>query len=786
MKSLIIIVKSNFKRRILITLLAGLSISFSTLLFSASLAVLQSIQKPFDKLFDRLNASHIVMLFNIDENPPEKIRAWFASQPETERVTEPTPYYYCNGPVLFKNSKIDIQVQLTELGKDNQVQDKLLLLSGEDKSGPERSEIWLPKYLAMNNDIKLGDTLRIPIASGTKELIVSGLVADPHYGSGMINPTRAWLSPGELLFFLNISELKNTMLGVRLKQPENTQVLWERFNKQFHYTGTSLTYALFKNAYQSIYQIMGNVVLIFSLMAIIISMILVRNVVRISIFQDYKFIGVYKALGFTPGNILSTYLLHYLALSMLFIPVGLVGSFTAIKILTASIVEKLGSTGIDVPIGSLFLLTTVTILILILVTVLTTSMFAAKIKPSIAIRTGAPQPGKKKNISLKKVWNLNLPVEMLLGLHYLSISPKRIITQVLVVAVATFIISFSIDISFSFENLKHNKAAWGFENSDVQVTRKEAVIIPLTHAQMMELLKHERDIKNIVPFGYVSLSILSESDLPIEEIYGKAYGSDPAEVGLISLNGHHPKGEKDIALCINTARQLGKNVGDSINVWIEGQRLRFFIAGIYQDASNLGKGFRMHTKALQKLNPVFSPSQYCLTLYSHVDPAKFKQALLTKFGEAVSINQNIEDRIAQMGIIAGVKSALLSLSLFFVLILLLTIGNDMMSNILEHQKSFGILKSIGYTPFQIRSSLTWKSIFLTMNSLLIGISTALWITPHLMSSLSGGIGLVRFPYLINFYAILLQVPVTITLVALCSWWLSGRTETVSPRTLINA
>jgi len=318
------------------------------------------------------------------------------------------------------------------------------------------------------------------------------------------------------------------------------------------------------------------------------------------------------------------------------------------------------------------------------------------------------------------------------------------------------------------------------------VTRKEAVIIPLTHIRMMELLKSERDIKNIVPFTHASLSILSEDGFPIEEIYGKSYASDPAEVGLINLNGHHPKGEKDIALCINTARQLSKNVGDSINVWIEGQRSRFFIAGIYQDASNLGKGFRIHTKAIQKLNPVFSPSQYCLTLDSHVDPEKFKQALLTKFGEAISINLNIEDRIAQMGIITGVKSALLSLSLFFVLILLLTIGNDMMSNILEHLKSFGILKSIGYTPFQIRSSLTWKSIFLTMISLLIGISSALWITPHLMSSLSAGIGLVRFPYLINVYAILLQVPVTIALVAIYSWWLSVRTATVSPRSLINA
>ena len=44
------------------TLLTGLSLALAALLFSSGLAILQSIQQPFDKLFHTLNASHIVML----------------------------------------------------------------------------------------------------------------------------------------------------------------------------------------------------------------------------------------------------------------------------------------------------------------------------------------------------------------------------------------------------------------------------------------------------------------------------------------------------------------------------------------------------------------------------------------------------------------------------------------------------------------------------------------------------------------------------------------------------
>ena len=211
-------------------LLSGLFISLAALLFSSGLTILQGVQEPFDKVFNKLNASHIVMLYDAGTNNDGKIKDWFTRQPETGRVSEGSPFFLCNGPLLYKGNKMEGMIQLTEYTHDNAIQDQLQIIIGTHKKSPQHGEIWLPLYLANNFHIQIGDTIGIPASSGLYQVIVSATVADPHYGSGMVNPTRAWLAEGELSFFVPVVQLKQMMTGIRLKNPDSALLLWERFN----------------------------------------------------------------------------------------------------------------------------------------------------------------------------------------------------------------------------------------------------------------------------------------------------------------------------------------------------------------------------------------------------------------------------------------------------------------------------------------------------------------------------------------------------------------------------
>src|SRR5271169_5483414 len=108
MKAIFLVIKSNFRSKQLMILLTGLSIALAALLFSSGLAILKSIQEHFDKLFNKLNASHIVMLYDVNEHNTRELKDLFARQPETERVSDASPYFLCTGPLLHKGNKIEL------------------------------------------------------------------------------------------------------------------------------------------------------------------------------------------------------------------------------------------------------------------------------------------------------------------------------------------------------------------------------------------------------------------------------------------------------------------------------------------------------------------------------------------------------------------------------------------------------------------------------------------------------------------------------------------------------
>ncbi|MCK5367745.1 MAG: ABC transporter permease, partial [Cyclobacteriaceae bacterium] len=342
MKSILLISIANIKRRKLQSFLIGSCIALSTLLFSTTLGIMNGIREPFDIMFDQLKASHILLYFDHHQQDTERITQWFSEQFEVESVAQSVPYFTLDEPIIFKGEEIDLNVQLTEHHDGNLEQDKVLILKGEEKKHPAMGEIWIPNHLATANNIQIGDTVGIPVSEGLYPLIVSATLVDPHYASGLFNPTRAWIAPGSLPFILPISKLNRLMLGVRLESPDDIDALWSKFNEAFIYNGKSLQYNLFKSVFLSFYNIISMVLMVFSVLAILAALFILFTTLSGAIASDYQLIGIYKAQGFTPGNVITSYLIQYLLLTMLSLPFGILGSYFATNAVMSSLIKSIG------------------------------------------------------------------------------------------------------------------------------------------------------------------------------------------------------------------------------------------------------------------------------------------------------------------------------------------------------------------------------------------------------------------------------------------------------------
>jgi putative ABC transport system permease protein len=784
MNSVLLIVKSNLTRRKVQNLSVGISIAIVSLLFSSSIGILGSIQEPFDLVFNNLNASHILLCYDYRSDNTRAITDWFARQPEVDRVGKATAYYMCNGPLFFKGAKLDVPIQITEYTADHLQQDKLQIMSGNAKDQPGYGEIWLPNYLASRHHIQIGDSIAIPASGGVFTFSVSATVSDPHYGSGMVNPTRAWIRAGTLPFLVPVSQLTNNCLGIRLKSPAMASEVLGRFNKNFDFSGDVLPYDLFKSAFMSIYQIIGGILFIFSFLALIISVFLINAAISKNIYDDYKLTGILKTLGFRPRNIISIYAMHYFLLAIVFIPLGFIGTYYILHLIIESLRRTVGAIGPGLYLAPVFSITFCLLLLTVLITSTAAGFKSGKIKPAEAIRYGAPGKNEHGSIFKGLIGRSSLPLLLLIGLRFTTENRRRMMVTFAVLLSTVFILSFSVNISSSLSALKNNKAAWGFENGDIQLSRNTGTLIEFTHQQLKEILQNERGIHSFMPFGYESLTVLDKDGNTGIHLLGKVYEGDINDVGLVNLKGRHPIHDNEIALCIGTSKLLNRLPGDTIVVYVEGQRIIYNVTGIYQDIGNMGQGFRLQESAIKRLNPLYTPNIYSLKLAANEAPEEYKNYLIKKYASNITIDTNIEDRLAQMGVISNMKITFLSLSLFFISILLLSIWNDVIISIRDYRKTFGILKTAGFTPAQLRKLLIWKMIFPTFISFIVGIPLALWLSPVLMSQVTKNLGLVHFPFLIDTGGTGLIAFLFCCGVILFTWASSSGASKVNPRILI--
>lgn len=756
------------------------------LLLSIALSLLRIIGEPFDITFNNLRASEILLLFDHRNDDKDEITRWFSKQDEVLDVSAPSPYIMVNAPLIYGESEIDLSVQLTEHHMGQLTQDQTRILKGTLTEHPNHGEIWLPSHFERSFDLHLGDTLGLNINGTLRELRVSAFVVDPHYLSAIFNPTRAWVAPGELPFLAPLSELNNNVMGIRLKDRDRLDAFWKRFNESFEYAGKSLQYPIFKRAFTSFYTLLSSVLLIFSVMGLLISLLIINHTISSHVFSDYKQIGVLKGLGFTPGNMVTLYLLQMCFLALLALPVGLFVSWFVVRAVVNWITEPMGIPDFTYDLTTPVLISFGITLFLIFAVSFFSARKAGLVKPVEAIRNSFQRKGRRSRKVPKAFSSLWLPLSLLLGERFLSGQRKNLAFMGINMAGIVFVVIFCVNIANSFDNIHADRTAWGFDKADVVVNRNSFIVLPLKHGQLMEMLQnYDDEIRTITPYNYANLFLLSRENKAVKEIQGKVYSDAISKTGLENITGHHPASADEISLCIGTAQEFHRKVGDKIPVFIEGQNKVFTITGIYQDVGNFGQGFRLQEKALLALNPLFEPQFYGLELYPNVERDVFRSRLENQFGETIRTELGIEDRKAIVSMISNVRIAVFTISLFFVLVLVLIIYNDQNIYIRQKKISFVKLKSLGFTMRDLRMVLLWKTALNLVIGMFIGIPLSLWLGPSIMNILTADIGLVRFPFIPYPIGMIVSIVVLFVLGSLSVWFAANAFRKLDFRIISN-
>lgn len=722
------------------------SIALGSMLLGSALGLLVALNKPFDQVFEQLKGSHFLLYFDQRMDDPEQIQDWFEAQEEVLAVGQPNSVHMQNGPFLLKEDNLELSLRLLEYHRKNRHPDSLHLLSGIKQEKPGFGEIWINSSFAKTHEIEIGDSLGIPLGPEVMWLEVSAWVADPHYASGMVNPGQAWLAPGALATMYPLENLQEVMLGVRVKDADKMHMLWDRFIREVAYDGSKLDYQLFRSASGSLLGLIGNMLLFVAILSFLLSLLLIRNSLRANIQADYRQIGIWKSLGFLPGEIQLSYLIQVFLLALLGIFLGLLSAKILLPFILQQSLSNLGIIQIQYSVYP-FIISASLSLSLILLLAAISSRKAAAVPAAQAIRIG--RPAKEIQFHVFSFQKLRSPI-FYFGAFLLQSRVFRNLMLVFSFALCIALMSILLSLGNSFSRLTEYPAAWGFEEVDLILKKSDRVLISRRQKEIIELLEKEDLVEKVIPYDWINMSIPPQQKNSGRELLGKVYVGNLAESGLTMLSGRHPQNANELSLCIGSARQYGISTGDSLEVELEGERVKMLVCGIYQDIGNMGQGFRMHISAIRGLNPLFEVSLFGLQLKNKQEKEKLKSRILKRYGEVFEFERSIGEIIGDMGIVSAIWGFVQFLCLFFFLIIALLNSFDLGLLFREEKGHLILLQSLGMERKEIRYVLLFRIALILFPAVLLGLLLGNSLGALLISQISSGLGLPAFPYQINF------------------------------------
>jgi ABC-type antimicrobial peptide transport system permease subunit len=351
MRSIYIITLNNIKKRKLQSFLISLIIMVSCVMFFISLGILTKAKEPFLKMQQKLNASQDIIGYKESFYDINKIKTWWENNEGVKSIQTYKGYSYI-GKASYNKSPFRYAVNFTER-EEGLVQDKLLIVEGDQKETPGFGEVWVATGIAYQENIKVGGILKVNVNKKDINFKVSAIVVDPQFSTTMVNPTRMWIKGGEVDKIFN--DVDNNIISIGVIYKDYSKVTIAGKTKTFLITGvyqamineaegyraqkaaiidmdptfdTKAYSVIFKdkadnsefinqftNKYNDISidktrEVNGKIfndigknisvpILMVGVIFIIISFINIFNIVLINVYEERKNYGIYKALGFT-------------------------------------------------------------------------------------------------------------------------------------------------------------------------------------------------------------------------------------------------------------------------------------------------------------------------------------------------------------------------------------------------------------------------------------------------------------------------------------------------------
>ncbi|WP_431027410.1 FtsX-like permease family protein [Lysinibacillus sp. LZ02] len=768
-------------------------IMLSTLLVATSITMLMNTNNMFEKVHRESNGAHQILTMSGEIHNPALVQDWWQQQ-NGVTVSELIPYRNLSG-IKFNETEISKNLYLFMMNtpKTPILVDQLIFAEGEKTLYPEVGSIWIPTSLAITAGISIGDMLEFQTSEKSFKLVVSSIVVDIPYGGPFTTNARIWMNEQDYTEqFQMMIGTDQYMMGLRFDDYTKNQSFWLEFEEYFKspFLETKMEYEQIASFYLIINKIIGLLIIALGIAMLIISLFIIGFSISDAILADYKNIGIIKSLGLTSKGIILTYILQYGILSIFSIIPGLLMSDVLARVIIEISLSFL-KTGDNLDIVQNFgndLLIGLAILTAVLITAFVYSNKARQVEPVQAIKYGMSEQSNSKlnkriNGSNRMLRFIQLPIQLQIGMKILTNNMKSSILVVMLSSITAAILVFSSVVLNSFVSIKQTAPSWGYDSADIVVTvLNEAVF---SKESFEKHLLFDGRIKNYAWTNYFTGVIPREEALPLT-ISVDAIEDSFDDVGYETIIGRNPSNMNEIAIGVNVARALNKDLGDIIDIYIEGNRHSLIITGIYQSIANMSNSARITAKVINEQRAEHKdPVGVLINVHNQNQIEQVVSSFNKEFKHSISVEtqQTLLDTVFKE-VITVLMIPLVIIGALFIMFMSIIIFSISRINVRKLSSVYGIYKSIGMTSMNIRLSITLGVFMRAILGSILGIFIGTKVIPLMLKNTIMEYGLLTLPLVINWPFTIIIACISIIVATISCWLATKVIAKTSPRILL--
>lgn len=622
------------------------------------------------------------------------------------------------------------------------------------------------------NNLQPGDKITVTHNSVTFTVILDGMAKDALLGSSMMGNSRFLFNTAEIKKLLSDEIIYNEYQGmICYIDLKNKNALSDIASLISQVPGGMFSGA--RSMIQMSYvmeMIVAFTMLILSVCLIIISFVVLKFSITFTLSEEFREIGVMKAIGISNFKIRSLYLIKYFILAVAGAVVGFLLSIPFSHVLLQSV-----SRNMVLEADNSFLLSAagaVMVVIVILLFAFRCTRLVKKSSPIDAIRSGQTGERYKKKSPLRLAKSHG-STSLFMAFNDVLSAPKRYMTIIITFFICTLFVLVFVNTSSTMR-------------SDTFVTtfgkRSDLYYTDLTEA--MGSMKSDGREK-VEAYLANTEKMLKENGMSAKmcvEIYfnykvsfdGKDY-SISCQQGVHTkaeeyeyLEGVVPQNKNEIAITPTISRLTGARLGDTVTIDFGRESLDCIVVAYFQSMNQLGETIRLHEDAPTDFTYISNIMSYQIDFDDNpsekeIEIRKDKVKKLLGNNKIMNAVEYCDNCMGAASSIESVQYLILGITMIVVILVCILMER---SFIADERSQIAVLKAMGFDNNRI---VKWHIIrfgIATLVSVLLAAICSIPATHIICNPIFGMMGAGKVSYTINPWKCFLMYPGIVFLLTL--------------------